>query len=162
MSSSNYFCWWLFWLSHMDWCKKICSIRINILQRKFWIQAEKNCAISKEYFSELISHMSKKWEFPARPEYKSKNSSYRSIFVVPGSSNFYRTVHVRWLPDPNQIRILDTVFYMNTFFSRDEKELFIDGEPAENFLKNDFNEEYKIDLSAVKYVTEKGFFHIFG
>ena len=48
------------------------------------------------------------------------------------------------------------------FFSRDEKELFIDGEPAENFLKNDFNEEYKIDLSAVKYVTEKGFYHIFG
>ena len=29
-------------------------------------------------------------------------------------------------------------------------------------MKNDFNEEYKIDLSTVKYVAEKGFFHIFG
>ena len=49
-----------------------------------------------------------------------------------------------------------------TLLSLDEKEPFIDGEPAENFLKNDFNEEYKIDLSTVKYVAEKGFFHIFG
>ena len=48
------------------------------------------------------------------------------------------------------------------FFSRDEKEVFIDGEPADNWLKNDFNDEYTIDIWALKFVTEKGFFHIFG
>ena len=47
-------------------------------------------------------------------------------------------------------------------FSRDEKELFINGEPTNNWLKNDFNSEYTIDIMDSKFVMEKGFFHIFG
>ena len=48
------------------------------------------------------------------------------------------------------------------FFSRDEKEVFVDGEPVDNWLKNSFNSEYTIDIMDSKFVTEKGFFHIFG
>ena len=29
-------------------------------------------------------------------------------------------------------------------------------------MKNDFNEEYGINIHDVKFVSEKGFFHIFG
>ena len=48
-------------------------------------------------------------------------------------------------------------------FSRDEKELFIDGKPTENWLKNDFTQDYKIYFwTDIKFVIEKGFFHIFG
>ena len=52
---------------------------------------------------------------------------------------------------------------INYDFSRDEKEIFIGGKPTtENFLKNEFNKEYTIDINDVKFVSEKGFFHIFG
>ena len=47
-------------------------------------------------------------------------------------------------------------------FSLDEKEIFLDGEFKDNWLKNDFNEEYTLDISDVKFVSEKGFFHLFG
>ena len=32
----------------------------------------------------------------------------------------------------------------------------------ENWLKNDFNSEYSIDISDFKFQAEKGLFHIFG
>ena len=55
-----------------------------------------------------------------------------------------------------------TNFILIFLFSLDEKEIFIDGKPEDNWLKNDFNEEYTLDISDVKFVSEKGFFHLFG
>ena len=89
----------------MAWCKKIFSIQINILQRKFQILIRKN-----------------KFRI-----------NYSLIITNDG-----------------------------IFFSRDEKEIFIDGKPTQNFLKNHFNKEYTIDINDFKFVSEKGFFHIFG
>ena len=50
----------------------------------------------------------------------------------------------------------------NKLFSLDEKEIFVDGKPIENWLKNDFNSEYSIDISDFQFQAEKGLFHIFG
>ena len=47
-------------------------------------------------------------------------------------------------------------------FRRDEKEIFVDGKPTDNWLKNFFNSEYTMGIMDIKFVTEKGFFHIFG
>ena len=51
---------------------------------------------------------------------------------------------------------------ISQFFSLDEKDIFIDGKLKENWLKNVFSQEYTIDVSDLKFLTEKGVFHIFG
>ena len=56
----------------------------------------------------------------------------------------------------------DSFIFVQMIFSLDEKEIFLDGEFKENWLKNDFNEEYTLDITDVKFVSEKGFFHLFG
>ena len=64
---------------------------------------------------------------------------------------------------PTSVTNINVTNFLQMFlFSLDEKEIFLDGKPEDNWLKNDFNEEYTFDISDVKFVSEKGFFHLFG
>ena len=47
-------------------------------------------------------------------------------------------------------------------FRLDEKDIFINGKPEDNWMKNEFNSEYTIDISDFQFLMEKGVFHIFG
>ena len=107
----------------MDWCKRISSIRINILRRKFqWLHA---------------------------------------IILMVETRNETETNHLGWSYWYLLQYILWT-YFLTYCFSLDEKEIFVGGEPKDNPLKNDFNEEYTLDITDVKFVSEKGFFHLFG
>ena len=59
--------------------------------------------------------------------------------------------------------IQQNFLYPNQFIENAEsKYIFENGKPRNNWLKNDFSEDYSINIQDLKNMLEKGLFHLFG